>query len=221
MNATKAVYRSYLMDKVMPAIVASWPGPPARIVHQHDNAKAHVTADDEGLQVKFYEMRRSGWSFELVPHMNVLDLEFFAALQSLQHRESARSIDQLTQHSQSTHMSALDRTFLTLQTCMVETLKVAGDNTYKIPHLSKSKNAAKGRLPRNATCPGDVQSTALALLGTHESSRLERLFEKELVDLRSMNELTQSLENIALDDSEDIILALDDVDIEAIDISDD
>ncbi|KAF0690234.1 Aste57867_18359 [Aphanomyces stellatus] len=167
MNVTKAVYRSYLMDKVMPAIVASWPGPPARIVLQHDFAKTHATADDEDQQVKFDEMRRSGWSFELVPQppnspdMNVLDLGFFAALQSLQHRESARSIDQLIADVDAAFAAypyeRLDCTFLTLRTCMVETLKVAGDNTYKIPHLSKSKNAAKGRLPRNSTCPGDVQ----------------------------------------------------------------
>ncbi|KAF0684572.1 Aste57867_23454 [Aphanomyces stellatus] len=232
-TVTKDVYRSYLVEKVMPAVVSSWPGPPTQILLQHDNAKAHVTSSDAALQVKIHEYKQQGWTFELAPQppnspdMNVLDLGFFASLQSLQHRESAKSIDQLIANVNRAFVDypceRLDRTFVTLQSCMIETLKVGGNNAYKIPHMSKVKQATKGRLTRNVVCPEDVRAAAVASLGTEEATRLERVFKQELADLKTMNELAQSLESIALDDDdiEDIVRVLDELGIEPIDISED
>ncbi|ETW06355.1 hypothetical protein H310_02635 [Aphanomyces invadans] len=94
-------YRAYLLDKVLPSIVQLWPGDASEIVLQHDNAKTHVTVSDKRLQEVFNEFKTKGWTFRLAPQppnspdFNVLDLGLFAVLQSLQHREAARSIDEL------------------------------------------------------------------------------------------------------------------------------
>ena len=42
---------------------------------------------------------------------------------------------------------ALLKVFLSLQMCMIETLKNEGGNFYKLPHMGKDKMIAKGTLP--------------------------------------------------------------------------
>ncbi|RHZ39836.1 hypothetical protein DYB31_012084 [Aphanomyces astaci] len=54
----------------------------------------------------------------------------------------------------------LDRTFMTLQACLVETIRLMGDNTYKVPHMSKEKKKRNGLLPKNVMCPRDVYAAA-------------------------------------------------------------
>ncbi|KAF0714459.1 Aste57867_3860 [Aphanomyces stellatus] len=134
MNVTKDVYRSYLIDKVLPTIAAVWPNPDATIVLQYHNAKAHV------LPAKWVVIYL-GAATPNSPDMNVLDLVFFAGLQSLQYREPARSIDELIANVAKAFndypLESLDRTFLILQSSLLATLQVAGDNTYAIPHMSK------------------------------------------------------------------------------------
>ncbi|ETW08962.1 hypothetical protein H310_01440 [Aphanomyces invadans] len=71
------------------------------VVLQHDNARAHVTPMDTQLKAAFDEFVKKGWVFSLVPQppispdTNILDLGFFAAIQSLQQKKSARSVDEL------------------------------------------------------------------------------------------------------------------------------
>ena len=43
--------------------------------------------------------------------------------------------------------TTLLKNFLTLQSCMIESLKVGGSNFYKIPHMGKDKLLRKGALP--------------------------------------------------------------------------
>ncbi|KAF0682600.1 Aste57867_25287 [Aphanomyces stellatus] len=215
MNVTKYVYRSYLIDKVLPTIAAVWPNPDATIVLQHDNAKAHVCTDDAELRHEFDQYRQNGWSFTLAPQppkspdMNVLDLGFFAGLQSLQYPFNDYPLE------------SLDRTFRTLQSCLLAALQVAGDNTYAIPHMSKEKMARRGLLPRNVVCPVAVHDAGRALLSSVDALELERSLAKEIADLQVMNDLSYALEIIALDDAdqEDITTALNDLGIEPIDVS--
>ncbi|ETV70774.1 hypothetical protein H257_13857 [Aphanomyces astaci] len=49
-TVTKDVYRTFLLDKVLPAIVAKWPRADNTIKFQHDNARAHVTPEDVKLK---------------------------------------------------------------------------------------------------------------------------------------------------------------------------
>ncbi|KAF0715306.1 Aste57867_3474 [Aphanomyces stellatus] len=82
-TVTKDIYRSFLVNKVLPAIESTWQGPTRVIKLQYDNAKAHVTSTDAGLCAAFLSCAGRGWSFSLDPQppnspdMNILDLGFF------------------------------------------------------------------------------------------------------------------------------------------------
>ena len=85
------------------------------------------------------------------PDFNVLDLGFFRALQSAQHQYVAKGLDDLIA---SVNMAfefmpriAIQKVFLSLQNCMIEALKVAGGNAYKLPHMGKDKLIKAGTLP--------------------------------------------------------------------------
>ncbi|KAF0683350.1 Aste57867_24606 [Aphanomyces stellatus] len=68
---------------------------------RYHDARVRVTLCDEGLRAAFTAYEAQVWSFALAPQppnssdINILDLGFFAAIQSLQHRSSAKTIDEL------------------------------------------------------------------------------------------------------------------------------
>ncbi|KAH9143602.1 hypothetical protein AeRB84_012395 [Aphanomyces euteiches] len=145
LTVTKELYHSYLIDKILPSIVAKWPTSERNILLQHDNARSHVSINEDELTNAFNSYKPSGWNFCLAPQppnspdTNILDLGFFAALQSLQHRKRAHSIQGLIDNVLCAYdkypYERLNHTFITLQSCLLEMLKCFGDNTYKIPHL--------------------------------------------------------------------------------------
>ncbi|ETV70494.1 hypothetical protein H257_14149 [Aphanomyces astaci] len=231
-TVTKDVYRTFLLDKVLPAIVAKWPYADHTIKLQHDNAGAHATPEDAKLKAALDTYKALGWYMSLAPQppnspdTNVLDLGFFAAIQSLQHRKSARTIDELVGHVESAFveypLARLNHT-LTLQSCLVETLKLFGDNAYKVPHMSKEKEERKGMLPQNVSCPRDVFEAAKVRLDGVSYAKLDCFLAAELEEARCIDELAQALETIALDDDEpdDIMSALCDAGIDPISVEDD
>lgn len=90
------------------------------------------------------------------PDLNVLDLGFFKAIQSLQQKESINSIDGLIEAVEKSFDSFStiqpDKIFLTLQSCMAEIMKVKGSNKYKIPHMKKDVLYNQGEIPRQLRC---------------------------------------------------------------------
>ena len=197
---------------------------------QHDNARTHVLPDNEILLAVFNDYHDDlGWSFKLVPQppnspdMNILDLGFFAAIQSLQHRTSARTIDELVSNVlkafQDYPCLRLERIFLSLQACLIETIKVFGDNSYKLPHLSKEKHARKGQLPENLLCPDDVYHDAMAKLAELDRTDIAQVFDDEVREAQIMIELSRELELVSLEDSEsteEVLGILEELDIEPI-----
>ncbi|OMO50693.1 hypothetical protein COLO4_37925 [Corchorus olitorius] len=95
------------------------------------------------------------------PDLNILDLEFFYAIQLIQHTEAPKNVDEL--------VSAVERSFevypskdsnkifLTLQTCMEAIMKEKGSNIYKIPHSRKAILERAGRLPTLMKCDPNVE----------------------------------------------------------------
>ncbi|ETV89523.1 hypothetical protein H257_00775 [Aphanomyces astaci] len=67
------------------------------------------------------------------PDFNVLDLGFFNSIQALQHRQVVTGIDDiiLAVHGAFDELDfrVLDKTFMTLQKVMEESLKMDGDNS--------------------------------------------------------------------------------------------
>jgi hypothetical protein len=80
--------RSYVIGNVLKAIVEKWPREHAgkTIWIQQDNAPSHLPVDDEEFAAA---VAQTGLDIKLVnqpansPDLNVLDLGFFASLQSL------------------------------------------------------------------------------------------------------------------------------------------
>jgi hypothetical protein len=88
--------------------------------------------------------------------MNILNLGFFAAIQTLQHQKSPRNINELIAAVEESFMefcaNKLNNNFLSLTACMVETMKMLGSNNYKVPHMGKEKMRKRGILPTQIEC---------------------------------------------------------------------
>ncbi|XP_074265511.1 uncharacterized protein LOC141587948 [Silene latifolia] len=87
-SITKLVIKDMLINIVLPAIKAKWPSTASKhIIIQHDNARPHIDNSDPDFRAA---ATADGWNIELKnqppnsPDLNVLDLGFFRAIQSLQ-----------------------------------------------------------------------------------------------------------------------------------------
>ena len=60
----------------------------------------------------------------------------------------------------------LENVFLSLQSCMVEIMKVQGQNKYKIPHMGKASLRRYAQLPTNLEVPVDLAIEAIEYLKT-------------------------------------------------------
>ncbi|ETV91596.1 hypothetical protein H310_13846 [Aphanomyces invadans] len=96
-----SVYREYILTKVVPAIKAVFPSSNKRVLLQHDNATPHGAVSDADLA----SVSTDGWVFSFrrqppnSPDLNVLDLGFFASIQSLQYQKMSRSVDDVLRHT--------------------------------------------------------------------------------------------------------------------------
>ncbi|XP_060215627.1 uncharacterized protein LOC132642464 [Lycium barbarum] len=148
LSVTKDVTRSCLIEKVLPAIRSKWllAHANAPIFIQQDNVRPHLSVND----LEFNEAaKQDGFDIRLCfqppnsPNMNVLDLGFFRAIQSLQYQRAPLTIDELIEAVEKSfdemEVHRLNHVFLTLQSCMVEVMKDKGGNNYKIPHMNKEK----------------------------------------------------------------------------------
>ena len=154
-NVDRSVYKAMLLDKVIPAIKSKWPTHESKCVKiQQDNARPHISPSDAEIM---NACTQDGWKMQLVcqppnsPDLNVLDLGFFRAVQTIQQRENCTNLSDLISATEKAWaevpMANLSRNFLTLQSVMVEILRVDGGNHCKIPHMKKSSLMAQGRLP--------------------------------------------------------------------------
>ncbi|XP_023767508.1 uncharacterized protein LOC111916103 [Lactuca sativa] len=172
LSVNKEVTRSWLIEKVLPDIRAKWPrGHTGPIFIQQDNAKPHIDVDDS----EFLEAAsRDGFDIRLCfqppnsPDLNVLDLGFFRAIQSLQEQEALSTTDELVNAVQTSfermQSQQLNNVFLTLQTCMKEIIKVQGGNNYHIPHIGKSRLDRQGNLPLQIECDQTLIDDAVMYL---------------------------------------------------------
>ena len=163
-------------QNVIPAIKEKWPDGHKTIYIQQDNAKPHSASCDNKLQESALE---DGWDIQLKrqppnsPDLNVLDLGFFASIQSLQHQDSPSNIDELIESVQKAFASqkreAADNIFLSLQQAMTGVLTVRGDNTYKLNHMGKDKLRRAGLLPVSIQCDAEIIADSRELLDSNNA----------------------------------------------------
>lgn len=161
--------KKMIIDNLLPAIRSKFPkAHKAKTIYvQQDNAKPHCCNNDAELLV---EGSRDGWCIKFKsqppnsPDLNVLDLGFFNAIQSLQHQASPKTMEELITCVENAFdtltKEKLDNVFLTLQKCMESTMLASGGNDYKIQHISKEKLRREGRLPVSITCSQTAIETA-------------------------------------------------------------
>ncbi|GAA0159416.1 hypothetical protein LIER_16193 [Lithospermum erythrorhizon] len=92
-SVTREIVKQFLIEKVIHVIKENWPRSTNEevIFIQQDNARIHVNSNDADFQLA---ASQSGLDSRLVcqppnsPDLNILDLGFLNAIQSLQHKES-------------------------------------------------------------------------------------------------------------------------------------
>ena len=157
-SVIKEVYKAYILEKVLPAIAEKCPASmrARQIRVQQDNAKPHnsVNDDDADIIAKLQELNLTLTFVNQPansPDLNVLDLAFFRAIQSLQQKtqlmNKAQLIDNTLQAYNDFPDRKIDNGFLTLMGCMNMILENDRDNKYRIPHMSKASLEKSGTLP--------------------------------------------------------------------------
>ncbi|XP_054808729.1 uncharacterized protein LOC129310844 [Prosopis cineraria] len=143
-SITKEVIKSFLIDKVLLEIKAKWPTCHANetIFVEQDNAPCHIDNNDEDFCMAASD---GGFDIRLIsqppnsPDLNILDLRYFRAIQSLQYQEAPKTIEDLVRAVENSFevytSKQLNRIFLTLQATMVDIMKDKGSNKYKPSHL--------------------------------------------------------------------------------------
>lgn len=157
-------------------VPAKWPLERSTTIWiQQDNATPHMALHDE-------EFRRAatqdGFDIHLIaqppnsPDTNVLDLGFFRAIQSIQHEQAPRTVDELVEAVKYAYESfdprKLNHVFLSLQYVMLEIMKVGGCNNYQLPHHAKLRQERMGELPETVHVPKQLlQDCMTSLLGQY------------------------------------------------------
>ncbi|ETV96843.1 hypothetical protein H310_10130 [Aphanomyces invadans] len=158
-NVDAAVYRDFVINKVIPVIKVSFPSASKHVLLQHDNALPYGSITDAVLE----GVSTDGWSFKIrkqppnSPDLNVLDLGFFASIQSLQYKKMSRTVDDVVRNTMEAYgelkYDKLEAVFLTFQAVMRMVLEHGGDNHFALPHLKKAALKRAGLLMSNVSCP--------------------------------------------------------------------
>ncbi|CAH9069359.1 unnamed protein product [Cuscuta europaea] len=163
LSITKKVFKDMLINTVLPAIKEKWPSQLSKeIIIQQDNARPHISHDDaEYVSASMAD----GFTITLTnqppnsPDLNILDLGFFRAIQSLKDQNAPKTVDELLHAVDDAFKQlsplTLNKVWLSYRYVMIEVLKVQGGNNYKLPHNAKDRMQSEGILPK--TIEVDVQ----------------------------------------------------------------
>ncbi|XP_026383686.1 uncharacterized protein LOC113279201 [Papaver somniferum] len=193
----KKVSMEFLIDKVLPEIRVKWPTGNTRTIYiQQDNAKPHISKDDE----KFKNAASiDGFDIQLKnqppnsPDMNTLDLGYFNTLQSIQHRQRMNNIDELIVAVEKAYNDMepriINKVFLTHQLCMLEVMKARGEIRFVLPHIGKDKLEREGNLPMRIEADSALLHDVLVELNRMPEfwSTLERNMVGSSLESRSEN----------------------------------
>ena len=156
-SVTKEKYRELLIDYVLPAVLAKFPFCSYErdtVYIQQDSAKSHIEPDDPqwlaaveatGCKIKLYTQAAQS------PDLNINDLGFFRAIQSIYNRACPRNDFELIKAVEQAYddypAEKINRIWLTLMSVMNAIIEDDGGNDYDIPHMGKGRMARAGNLP--------------------------------------------------------------------------
>ncbi|XP_048494519.1 uncharacterized protein LOC125494769 [Beta vulgaris subsp. vulgaris] len=171
-SITKDVIRDMIIEVLLPAIKSNWPEFGCKQIWvQQDNARPHIKPDDEAF---LQAASTDGFDIHLVyqppqsPDLNLLDLGFFKAIQSIQHTDFPETIEELLKSVQvaceAYDPKTLNYTWLHFMYVMFEVLKVEGGNNYKNPRKGKKKLDRMGQLPTFVEVSQELVDDTIALL---------------------------------------------------------
>jgi hypothetical protein len=147
-SVTKEVYKTFIMEKVLPAIEEKWPQchRDMTIKLQQDNAKPHRIHNDPELLQHMSTMAVKVELFDQPPNsldLNVLDLGYFSAIQALQQRLQQRTVDDLIAVVDKSYQDlpsvTIGKIFVTLQKVMELVILIDDSNNFKLPHLGNGR----------------------------------------------------------------------------------
>ncbi|XP_066356030.1 uncharacterized protein [Miscanthus floridulus] len=96
------------------------------------------------------------------------DLGFFRAIQAIQYKKNAKTMQDIIPAVQQAFMEyspqKANMIFVTLQTVLKEAMKIKGYNKIKIPHMNKQRLEREDRLPLQVPCEASLLAEALATL---------------------------------------------------------
>jgi hypothetical protein len=173
------VYRDMMIDEVVPAIMARWPqyeynNPNFKIRIQQDGAPSHINIGGNDPWYEFLEEIELADKFILYnqpansPDLNINDLGFFRAIESVYKKEVPRTYDDIINMVVRVYWDypreKLNRMWLTRQSCCNKIFEHCGNNNYAIPHMNKERMERLGPLP-DAIPVAEVAKTYLGMSG--------------------------------------------------------
>ncbi|VFQ91330.1 unnamed protein product [Cuscuta campestris] len=183
LSVTKEVTKDMLVNQVIPAIREKWPSFLDRnIILQQDNAKPHISATDPEFMAA-----ASGNGFNIIltnqppnsPDLNILDLGFFRAIQSLKEKTAPKNVAELVEAVKGAYATltpqTLNKVWLSYQHVMQEVMNNDGGNKYKLPHMAKDRLAREGTLPVTLNVPHTLLEKTVRVLSNRSVQNEEQV----------------------------------------------
>ncbi|KAH9098178.1 hypothetical protein LEN26_016636 [Aphanomyces euteiches] len=150
-NVNADVYRDYVIKKVVLAIQVNFPSVNKHVIHQQCN----ITRSDHGRRVCLSLHGRFEVCFMQsapnTPHLDFLDLGFFASIHALQNRMVSRTIDDVVISTLATFEGLSSET---LEDVFLTVLEHLGGNHFRLPHVKKETLRRAGALMTTLSSSG-------------------------------------------------------------------
>ncbi|VFQ67854.1 unnamed protein product [Cuscuta campestris] len=180
-SVTKQITKDMLINKVIPAIQEKWPSQLSKEIHiQQDNARPHI----QGIDSDFVAAgNTNGFDITLgnqPPNsldLNVLDLGFFRAIQSLKEQCAPNTVTELLEAVKGAYSSlrpeTLNKVWLSYQQALTKVMEDEGGNNYRLPHMGKDSLARAGNLPKSLTIDPSLIQKIVTVLGQNGTSNAD------------------------------------------------
>ncbi|VFQ66118.1 unnamed protein product [Cuscuta campestris] len=141
------------------------------IVLQQDNARPHISGTKQDFMTAG---NANGFNITLSnqppnsPDLNILDLGFFRAIQSLKEKCAPKNVAELVEAVRGAYAAltaeTLNKVWLSYQDVMQQVMNDEGGNKYKLPHMAKDRLARQGALPVCLNVPHTLVEKAVRVL---------------------------------------------------------